>query len=268
MLIKPSLSKLRNEPADVLNYAIQNPTFPHQSTADQFFDESQFESFRRLGKWIGDSCLADSKVLKLLEIRKPAPFREPNRQDEEGRSHFTQLIGSILDRPKEQQPGRDGSLVDLFIEMVLITTAYALMMMFLDYAVFKISSEFCWTLANCAASVPVLPAQTPVFAFGATVGDLRLMLDNVFVLLYMVTFILGYRVGLGDNRRIWLAACLPVTAALCDYSENFLLLSNTSGVYAILPAVTLVKFWGFALSGVLLVLLLLAIARRFCKRWF
>lgn len=268
VLIKPSLTKLRNEPADVLNYAIQNPTFPHQSTADQFFDESQFESFRLLGKWIGDSCLADSKVLKLLEIRRPAPFREPNRQEEEGRSHFTQLIGHILDRPKAQQPGRDGSLVDLFVEMVLITTAFALMMMVLDYAVFKISSEFCWTLASCAASVPVLPAQTPDFAFGATFGDLRLMLDNVFVLLYMVTFILGYKVGLGDKRRVWLAVCLPVTAALCDSSENFLLLSNTKGVFAILPAVTLVKFWGFALSSVLLVLLLLAIARRFCKRWF
>lgn len=38
-----------NEPRDVLNYAALNPAFPHQSTGDQWFDESQFESYRRLG---------------------------------------------------------------------------------------------------------------------------------------------------------------------------------------------------------------------------
>ncbi len=26
-----------------------DPTFPHQTTADQFFDETQFESYRTLG---------------------------------------------------------------------------------------------------------------------------------------------------------------------------------------------------------------------------
>ena len=32
-----------------MTYAAENPTFPHQSTADQWFDEPQFESYRRLG---------------------------------------------------------------------------------------------------------------------------------------------------------------------------------------------------------------------------
>ncbi|MBI4755893.1 MAG: hypothetical protein HY778_10895 [Betaproteobacteria bacterium] len=39
-----------DEPADVLNYSLEHPGFPHQSTADQFFDEAQFESYRRLGE--------------------------------------------------------------------------------------------------------------------------------------------------------------------------------------------------------------------------
>lgn len=38
-----------DEPTDVLNYQAANPEFPNQSTADQFFDESQFESYRALG---------------------------------------------------------------------------------------------------------------------------------------------------------------------------------------------------------------------------
>lgn len=48
--IKPML--LGNEPPDVLSYAAANPTFPHQSTSDQWFDESQTESYRRLGLFI------------------------------------------------------------------------------------------------------------------------------------------------------------------------------------------------------------------------
>jgi hypothetical protein len=53
--IKASLSG--DEPADVLQYAALHPEFPHQNTADQFFDESQFESYRRLGYHIGTSVL-------------------------------------------------------------------------------------------------------------------------------------------------------------------------------------------------------------------
>jgi hypothetical protein len=37
------------EPIGVLSYAIEHPAFPHESTTDQFFSESQFESYRALG---------------------------------------------------------------------------------------------------------------------------------------------------------------------------------------------------------------------------
>ncbi|HJT19284.1 MAG TPA: patatin-like phospholipase family protein [Nitrospira sp.] len=48
--IKPSLTG--NEPADVTEYANCHAEFPHEPTADQFFDESQFESYRALGAHI------------------------------------------------------------------------------------------------------------------------------------------------------------------------------------------------------------------------
>jgi hypothetical protein len=38
-----------DEPQDLLRYSFNNQDFPHQSTADQFFDEAQFESYRMLG---------------------------------------------------------------------------------------------------------------------------------------------------------------------------------------------------------------------------
>ena len=41
-----------NEPRDVYEYAKAHPAFPHETTADQFFTESQFESYRMLGSHI------------------------------------------------------------------------------------------------------------------------------------------------------------------------------------------------------------------------
>jgi hypothetical protein len=48
-----------NEPADVIEYAKLHLEFPHQPTSDQFFDESQFESYRRLGYHVGLSVFKD-----------------------------------------------------------------------------------------------------------------------------------------------------------------------------------------------------------------
>ena len=58
LYVKSSLTG--DEPADVLAYARANPPFPHQTTADQFFDESQFESYRRLGHHVAMEVLSDS----------------------------------------------------------------------------------------------------------------------------------------------------------------------------------------------------------------
>jgi len=40
------------EPRDVFNYALSNAEFPHEPTSDQWFSESQFESYRSLGEFI------------------------------------------------------------------------------------------------------------------------------------------------------------------------------------------------------------------------
>ena len=48
-------------PQDVRQYAMKVRRFPHESTADQFFTESQFESYRKLGEWVIDSIMGGSK---------------------------------------------------------------------------------------------------------------------------------------------------------------------------------------------------------------
>ncbi|HSZ03513.1 MAG TPA: patatin-like phospholipase family protein [Terriglobales bacterium] len=45
-------------PDDVWQYSEKHRTFPHQSTADQWFDELQFESYRALGQHIGRAAAA------------------------------------------------------------------------------------------------------------------------------------------------------------------------------------------------------------------
>ncbi len=54
ILVKPALTveAFRDAP-DVRNYALANKEFPQQTTADQWFDEAQFESYRKLGYLIG-----------------------------------------------------------------------------------------------------------------------------------------------------------------------------------------------------------------------
>ena len=58
LYIKPSLTG--DEPADIRNYVVDHPKFPHQPTANQFFSESQFESYRALGEHIAREVFRDA----------------------------------------------------------------------------------------------------------------------------------------------------------------------------------------------------------------
>src|SRR5207249_2782454 len=48
-----------DEPRDIYEYFKRSETFPHESTADQFFSESQFESYRMLGAHTMEKLFAD-----------------------------------------------------------------------------------------------------------------------------------------------------------------------------------------------------------------
>ncbi len=99
LYFKPTLA--RDTPSDILNYAADNPGFPHQSTADQCFDESQFESYRKLGHYIAARVFDDAYrempsndynmekgpaqhdwagLFQILQARAGAAFRKQNGQ--------------------------------------------------------------------------------------------------------------------------------------------------------------------------------------------
>ena len=55
LYLKPTLTG--DEPGDIAQYKTRNEDFPHESTGDQFYDEAQWESYRRLGEHAGHSAL-------------------------------------------------------------------------------------------------------------------------------------------------------------------------------------------------------------------
>jgi len=70
LYVKPAL--YGTEPPDVDNYAKMSPTFPHESTADQFFTESQFESYRALGAYIVDQMVGRMEATAQQDGGDPA----------------------------------------------------------------------------------------------------------------------------------------------------------------------------------------------------
>jgi Patatin-like phospholipase len=52
-----------------LGYKAGNPDFPDQTTADQFFDDAQFEAYRILGYSVGEAVLTDDNCRDILTER-------------------------------------------------------------------------------------------------------------------------------------------------------------------------------------------------------
>lgn len=77
LYIKASLTG--DEPPDVLNYRSQHENFPHDSTLNQFFNESEFESYRRLGEHI---ILTDPTVIWWLDR-----YLSPSDDDPNSKAH-------------------------------------------------------------------------------------------------------------------------------------------------------------------------------------
>lgn len=80
-----------DETTDILNYHREHPDFPHQSTKDQWFSESQFEAYRRLGQHVVEWLLepvgaAGTDPLKAVDLFKKLkdkwPTEPPTPPDE------------------------------------------------------------------------------------------------------------------------------------------------------------------------------------------
>jgi hypothetical protein len=73
----------------VLGYRAANPDFPDQTTADQFFDEAQFEAYRHLGFTVGEAMIKDAECASALDTRmalSPSVAAPARREDAISRS--------------------------------------------------------------------------------------------------------------------------------------------------------------------------------------
>jgi hypothetical protein len=68
--LKPAF--LPKIPADVRAYGLSDTLFPHDNTAEQWFTESQFESYRELGRW---------QMAQLTDAMPRPPLPEPPLTD-------------------------------------------------------------------------------------------------------------------------------------------------------------------------------------------
>lgn len=69
-LIYVKLSLTGNEGEFIKRYRLDEPAFPHHSTANQFFSEAQFEAYRSLGEHVGDKLFMKAIVGSLAEENK------------------------------------------------------------------------------------------------------------------------------------------------------------------------------------------------------
>jgi len=65
LYLKSSLSG--DEDEVIREYRHGHPAYPHESTADQMFDEGQFEAYRSLGQHIGDEVLSHLRTAQTAE---------------------------------------------------------------------------------------------------------------------------------------------------------------------------------------------------------
>jgi len=62
LYIKPAIHG--TEAVGIVSYAAAHPTFPHETTTDQWCTESQFESYRSLGFEIANRVLSHEVIIR------------------------------------------------------------------------------------------------------------------------------------------------------------------------------------------------------------
>ncbi len=94
--IKPTVYGI--EPPDVQNYAKANPTFPHETTGDQMYSESQFESYRALGEYVIKQIIGKDQINSFGEVvnRANAHLKRNEKEESLPLADWTQRISKAL----------------------------------------------------------------------------------------------------------------------------------------------------------------------------
>jgi hypothetical protein len=112
LYLKPSITG--EEPFDILEYYRRVPEFPHESTSDQWFDESQFESYRRLGMHVAETAFMryracpDEPILDTQELFEQLHrfWHPPSLKVAEHSTAHTQDYNRIMEQLRSKEEFR------------------------------------------------------------------------------------------------------------------------------------------------------------------
>jgi hypothetical protein len=76
LIVYMKSSLVGDEPADLLTYQLKSPVFPQDSTANQWFTESQFEAYRRLGHHVAMATMKPALPSTATKIEHPSQVPE------------------------------------------------------------------------------------------------------------------------------------------------------------------------------------------------
>jgi hypothetical protein len=100
LYIKSSMTG--NETEFLQKYRAEHPSFPHESTADQLFDEAQFEAYRALGEHVGQDLFRP----ELVDPIQPEPGQPKKLAAQPSvRDWFQGLVNSLLEQQNEPAAG-------------------------------------------------------------------------------------------------------------------------------------------------------------------
>ena len=86
LYVKPGLTGL--EPPDIISYSNAHPSFPHEPTSDQWFNELQFESYRHLGFFVGSAIVDDARSNQTSVASLPDFLRSLVRLDQTAEAKY------------------------------------------------------------------------------------------------------------------------------------------------------------------------------------
>ena len=148
ILVYLRTSMTGDEPPDVQQYAATNPTFPFETTLDQFFDEPQFESYRALGFHVAQTAFKEA----LGDVNDDDPLWSYRDSEQEFRRGNQRLFSSMQRRwspsPSEDDPAAKRTLDSWARLQEALRT---------DGALLPLVREIYPELADAAAGVPGVP---------------------------------------------------------------------------------------------------------------
>jgi len=108
VLVYIRTSMTGDESPDIRNYATVNRDFPYTTTANQFFDEAQFESYRALGDHVARVVFEEAKS----DAERTEKLWSERDYDTEFRRGNNRLFSAVRRRWAESIPGHDARFLE------------------------------------------------------------------------------------------------------------------------------------------------------------